>query len=594
MRRLLGFLKPHWRLVLWLGILNLALAGLLTIGPIVTKAIVDDVIDRKQLDLLPGYLLVLFGVAGIRAVSQYFYSRDRERLGQDVITDIRTALYKKLLALSYGFYDNEQTGRLMSRITSDVESTRVFLAFILIDSTLQVTVIVVMIIALLKLDPIMALIAIVPTILSGIALYMLYQRWRSIHRRIHEQNAVVSGVLQDSLAGIKVVKSFAQEEQEQGKYERTVKELRELNILANDRWYKRYPFVGSIGRFMQLALIIVGGYQVINGDITLGTLVASISFTSQMLASANSLGTQLTALGQTSTAAVRIFEMLDEPVRIKTSERPVKLSEIRGDVRFEKVNFKYATAKANALKDINLHVPAGTSLALVGATGSGKSTLVYLIGRFYDPTSGRVLVDDHDVRTLDLAELRHQIGIVAQDPLLFSASVAENIAFGQPDVTQEQIERAARLAQAHDFIVSLPDGYKSLIGERGVGLSGGQRQRIAIARAILLNPKILIMDDSMSAVDAETERLLQDAIGTVMQGRTTILIAHRMSTVQKADHIIVLRDGEIVEQGSHEGLMRGGGYYQRVLELQRMTAAESMEGVLNQTPLDIANMISNS
>ena len=584
MRRLLGFLRPHWKLVLWLIILDLGIAGFMTVGPIIIKAIVDNVIANKQVGLLPGYLAVLFIVSAIRALAQYFYGRDREQLGQVVITDIRTALYKKLLALSYGFYDNEQTGRIMSRITSDVESTRVFLAFILIDSALQVTVIVVMLISLLNLDATMAMIAIVPTIFSGITLYLLYQRWRSINRQIQEQNAVASGVLQDSLSGIKVVKSFAQEPQEQGKYEKEIKELRRLNLLANQRWHTRYPFIGALGRLMQLVLIVVGGYQVINGAISLGTLVASISFTSFMLGSANALGTQLTALGQTSTAAVRIFEMLDEPVRIKSPEHPAKLGEIHGDVRFEGVSFKYTTAKANALKNVVLHVPAGTSLALVGATGAGKSTLVHLIGRFYDPTSGRVLVDEHDVRSLNLDELRRQIGIVAQEGLLFSASIGENIALGRPDATQDDIERAARLAQAHEFISQLPEGYNTIIGERGVGLSGGQRQRVAIARAILLDPKILILDDSMSAVDAETERLLQDAIGSVMQGRTTILIAHRMSTVQKANHIIVLREGEIVEQGTHEALMRGGGYYQRVLELQHMTAAESMEDILNRVP----------
>jgi ATP-binding cassette subfamily B protein len=556
----------------------------MTVAPIVTKAIVDNVIDQKQINLLPGYLAILFGVAAARAISQYFYGRDRERLGQFIVTDIRTALYKKLLALSYGFYDNEQTGRIMSRITSDVDSTRMFLAFILVDSVLQITVIIAMLISLLTLDATMAVVAIIPAVLSGVTLYILYSRWRMINRQIHEQNAVVSGVLQDSLSGIKVVKSFAQEPQEQGKYEVSVKKLRGLVILANDRWYKRYPYIGSIPRFMQLALIVIGGMQVIHGDVTLGTLVASINFTSLMLGAANSLGTQLTALGQSSTAAVRIFEMLDEPVRIKTPANAIKLDEIRGDVRFDHVTFKYPTAKANTLKGIDLHVPAGSSLAVVGATGSGKTTLVHLIGRFYDPTSGMVQVDGHDVRTVDLDSLRSQIGIVAQDALLFSATIAENIAFGRPDATQEEIERAAKLAQAHEFIMSMPDGYQSDVGERGMGLSGGQRQRIAIARAILLNPKILIMDDSMSAVDAETERLLQDAIGSVMRGRTTVLIAHRMSTVQKADRIVVLREGEIVEQGTHEELMRGGGYYQKVLELQRMTAAESMTEVLSHAP----------
>lgn len=584
MRRLLGFLKPHWHLVLWLATLNLSLAGLMTIAPIVIKAIVDNVIDQKEIGLLPGYLGLLFGVAALRALAQFFYSRDRERLGQVVVTDIRTALYRKLLILAYSFYDNEQTGRIMARLTSDVDSTRMFLAFILIDSILQVTIVVVMLIALLTLDATMALVALVPTVISGISLYILYRRWRSINRQIFEQNAVASGVLQDSLSGVKVVKSFAQEAQEQGKYEIQIQKLRNLNILANDRWWKRYPFIGSVPRFMQLALMVIGGIQVVHGQVTLGTLVASISYTGLMLNAGNQLGTQLTALGQSSTAAVRIFEMLDEPVRIKSPEHPIHLTDIHGDVKFDHVNFKYPTAKADALRDINLHIPAGTSLALVGATGSGKSTLVHLVGRYYDPTSGSVQVDGHDVRTLNLDDLRHQIGIVAQEALLFSSTIAENIAFGSTDATQDDIERAARLAQAHEFIVALPDGYQTWLGERGLGLSGGQRQRLAIARAILLNPKILILDDSMSAVDAETERLLQDAIASVMQNRTTILIAHRMSTVQKADRIVVLRSGEIVEQGRHDELMRAGGYYQRVLELQRMTTTESMTEVLSHSP----------
>jgi len=584
MKRLIGFLKPHRRLVVWLAFLTLSLAALLTIGPIVTGAIVDEVIAAQQFDLLPPYLALLLGVAIVRALFQYFYSRDRERLGQHVVTDIRTALYRKLLALPYSFYDNEQTGRLMSRITSDVESTRIFLAFILIDSINHVTTVVVMLAALARLNLLLAAIAIIPTVASGVTLYVLYQRWHRINRRIHEQNAVVSGVLQDSLAGIKVVKSFAQEQQEEDKYLNSVRALQKLHIEANDGWYTRYPFIGAIPRLMQLALIVVGGIQVVEGVISLGTLVASISFTGLMLGAVNALGTQLTTLGQTATAAVRIFEMLDEPVTIRTPDNPVRLGEIKGDIRFENVHFKYATAKAHTLKNINLHVLAGASLAVVGATGAGKSTLVHLIGRFYDPTSGRVLVDGCDVRSVDLDELRRQIGIVAQDGLLFSATIAENIAFGRPDATREQIERAARLAQAHEFISQLPEGYDTLIGERGVGLSGGQRQRVAIARAILLDPKILILDDSMSAVDAETERLLQAAIGEVMRGRTTILIAHRLSTVQQADRIVVLQEGEIVEQGTAEELTHSGGYYQRVLELQRMTSSESMGEVLSKAP----------
>jgi ABC-type multidrug transport system fused ATPase/permease subunit len=359
---------------------------------------------------------------------------------------------------------------------------------------------------------------------------------------------------------------------------------------VQDTWNKRWAVIGSIGRFMQIALIGVGGLRVMDGMMTLGTLVAVISLSMLLLGAINSLGTQLNAFSQTATAAVRIFELLDEPVTIKSPATNAGINEGReieqssdpaalrgsprvlsGEVAFEDVSFAYPTSNAKALHDVTLRVPAGGSLAIVGETGSGKSTLVHLIGRFYDVTSGRVLVDGRDVRTYDLAELRSHIGTVAQDTLLFSASIGENISCGRPDATQEDIERAARLAQAHDFIAKLEDGYNTVVGERGIGLSGGQRQRIAIARAILLDPKILIMDDSMSALDAHTEKLLQAAIREVMKGRTTILIAHRLSTVEKADHIVVLRDGRVIEQGNHAALLSQSGYYRKVLELQRMS-----------------------
>ena len=411
----------------------------------------------------------------------------------------------------------------------------------------------------------------------------------------------MSATLQDSLAGIKVVKAFAQEEQELDKFSKVEQAVRSGNLLISDMWNKRWVFIGSLPRFMQLGLILIGGYRVMDGAISLGTLVAILSLSLLLLGAVNGLGTQLNAFSQTATAAVRIFELLDEPILIHSpiSQSPTGTGVLAdgssslilpplslqgpptwtGEIEYRGVNFAYPTAKAKTLKEINLHIPAGSSLAVVGATGSGKSTLIHLIGRFYDPTTGQVLVDGQDVRELDLKALRRQIGMVPQDTLLFSATIAENIAFGRPGATQAEIERAAQLAQAHEFILKMAEGYQTKIGERGVGLSGGQRQRVAIARAMLLDPKILILDDSMSAVDAETEKLLQAAIGTVMRGRTTILIAHRLSTVQQADRIIVLRDGEIVEQGTHAELARGSGYYRHVLEMQQMSARESVADV---------------
>ncbi|MEZ4706170.1 MAG: ABC transporter ATP-binding protein [Caldilineaceae bacterium] len=589
MLRLFDFLRPHKTLLIQLIIVNVLLSAMLTVAPLIIKLIVDQVIGAQQYNLLMPYLGLLLLITAVRAATTYFYSFGQNKLGQLVMTGVRTALYRKLLALPYSFYDKEQTGRLMSRVSSDVESTRIFLSQILIESMSHVLTILLASVAFLQQDPYLTLIAVVPILISGAAMYYAHHELTEPWTSQHERMAQMSATLQDNLAGIKVVKAFAQEEQAQGRFQDVQSEVRSGSLSITDLWSKRWALIGSVPRFMQLALIFVGGYRVMNGEISLGTLVAVLSLSLLLLGAVNALGTQLNSVSQTATAAVRIFELLDEPITIQSplpspdpiaaEQKPIprRADEWRGEIRYNNVSFIYPTAKARTLIDINLCIPAGSSLAVVGATGSGKSTLIHLIGRYYDPTSGHVQVDGRDVRSLNLTNLRSQIGMVAQDTLLFSATLAENIAFGRPGASQAEIERVAKLAQAHDFIMAMPDGYQSKIGERGAGLSGGQRQRIAIARAMLLDPRILILDDSMSAVDAETERLLQAAIASVMQGRTTILVAHRLATAQRADHIIVLRDGQIVEQGAHAELDAAGGHYHHVLEMQQMSARESLE-----------------
>ncbi len=581
MRRLLGFLRPHRKLVLYLVLANLLLSAMLTIGPLVTKAIVDDVIGAQQLQLLLPYIGAFAAVTAVRAAMTYFYAYGQNKLGQLVMSDVRAALYRKMLALQFAFYDREQTGRLMSRISSDVESTRIFLSQILVESANHTTTIALAGIAMLFQDPLLALIALLPVLASGFGLFFSHKSLREPWSKQHERFARMSAALQDSLSGIKVVKAFAQEAQESDKFGQRVVDVKNGNIVIQDAWNKRWVLVGSIGRFMQLALFGIGGYRVMNGDITLGALVAVISLSLLLLGAINALGTQLNAFSQTATASVRIFELLDEPVTIRNNrENPPDpdVAPMLGELIFRDVSFSYAGAKGPALQHIDVRVPAGSSLGIVGATGSGKTTLINLIGRFYDPTRGAVLIDGVDLRDYDLGALRRQIGFVAQDNLLFSATIAENIAFGRPDATREEIERAARLAQAHEFIIRMENGYDTRIGERGVGLSGGQRQRVAIARAFLLDPRILILDDSMSALDAQTEKLLQGAVAEVMRGRTTILIAHRLSTVERADHIIVLKDGAIVEQGTHAQLLAAGGHYHNLLALQRMSLDEDATG----------------
>jgi ATP-binding cassette subfamily B multidrug efflux pump len=580
MLRLLTFLIPHRRLVVALMLANFLLSALLIVTPLVIKAIVDDVIGAQQTHLLLPYLGALLGVTILRSAAAYFYSYGQNKLGQLLMTDVRTKLYQKLLVLPYSFYDREQTGRLISRLSSDVESTRLFLSQILIESLNHTTTIVLVTAAMFGQDIGLAFLIAGPMVASGVGLYLAHRRLSGPWAQQHERFAKMSAKLQDILAGIKVVKAFAQEPQEVSKFMAAVHDVRKGNLQIGDLWNKYWSVLGSVGRFVQLLLIGVGGYGVMSGALSVGALVAMLSLSMLLLGAVNALGTQLSAFSQTATAAARIFELLDEPVAIKSPTHPRRLPRpLRGEIKFEAVSFRYPTSNTLALQDVTLHIPAGSSLALVGATGSGKSTLVQLIGRFYDPTAGRVLIDGCDVRTLDLAELRQQIGMVTQDALLFSATIAENIAFGRPNASRADIEQAAKLAQAHEFITKLPHGYDTLVGERGVGLSGGQRQRIAIARAILLDPRILILDDSMSALDAETEKLLQAAIRSVMRGRTTILIAHRLSTVEQADQIAVLQQGRIVELGTHESLMRSSSYYRRVLEIQQMNAAAPMLNV---------------
>ena len=582
MLRLLRFLIPHRKFVASLIFLNILLSAVLTVAPLVIKTIVDEVIGRQQQQLLVPYLGLLLMVTTVRTITVYFYSLRQNMLGQFVMTDVRTALYKKLLALPYSFYDREQTGRLMSRISSDVESTRIFLSQILTESLSHTLTISFASIALSSQDQLLFTIAVFPILASGFAMYLLHRKLTRPWLLQHEQSAAMSSVLQDSLSGIKVVKAFAHESQTQEKFETAHMTLRKGNLLIQDTWNLRWSVIGSVPRFMQLALFLVGGNRVMAGDISLGTLVAVVSLSLLLLGAMNSLGSQLNGFSQTATAATRIFELLDEPVVLNprssisdtfnsnsTKSRSPHWN-CTGDIEYQQINFSYPSSKHNALTGINLKIPAGSSLAVVGATGSGKTTLLQLLGRFYDPTGGQVLVDGHDVSTLDPTQLRQQIGIVSQDTLLFSATVADNIAFGQPDASQQDIEHAAKIAQAHEFIVQMAAGYQTRIGERGVGLSGGQRQRIAIARAILLNPKILLLDDSMSAVDSETEVMLQTAIKQAMIGRTTLLVAHRLSTSQTANKIIVLREGRIVEEGTHATLAASGGYYQHVLSMQQM------------------------
>ncbi|MGE5599283.1 MAG: ABC transporter ATP-binding protein [Bacteroidota bacterium] len=574
MKRLLSFLRPHKRLFCCLLVLNFALAGISVLTPLLTKQIVDRVLLGGAYGLMPRFIAAVLGVALARAAGMFLYQYGKEILGQRILTTVRTAMYRQFLVLPYSFYDTAQTGQLMSRITHDVDAARLFLANSLIEVINLGVTIVWVYVSLSMQNPTLAWLCLLPLVAIGLAMHRMQRRLAPIWTEVHQRNAELSSVLQENLAGYRVVKAFAREEDEEERFRRVNEENRRINMKIARMWTSMQSAMSFTNRGIQLGVLGIGGYLAITDRITPGTLVASLSLVRMLIGPIVQLSNQANVFSQSLAGGLRVFEILDEPRPIRSPKDPVPLPEVRGEITIEDVTFAYRGTHKHALHGVSLHIPAGTSLGLVGETGSGKSTLINLLGRFYDPDQGRVLLDGVDLRRLDLELLRRNLGFVSQEPLLFSATIKENIAFGNPDAPLEAIIEAAKLAQAHDFIMEMPYGYETKLGERGAGLSGGQKQRLAIARAFLTNPRLLVLDDCTSAVDAETEVRLKEAIDLVMRGRTTIIVANRISAVQNADRIVVLREGRVVEEGTHAELLAARGFYWRSYRLQTRRECE--------------------
>jgi ABC-type multidrug transport system fused ATPase/permease subunit len=511
------------------------------------------------------YVGLFISLVLIRAGVGHLLGPTRNRLVQTTLNDIRNAIYDAMQRLSFSFHDQTSSGELISRSTTDIwRLQEFFFACLLMAVDITVSLLVTITLIALVSGPLALITAATVFPTAGLLAYYarkLQPQWR----KVHDLHGEMTTVVQENIAGVRVVKAFAKENAEIDKFTRKRDVYLETMMRTVSYWSARVPAAQFIFGLTLPIVLWQGGREVIRGDILLGDLVKVIFY---LLAIGNRMGSigQFTNIVQNASAsAERVLEILRDPERIRSGHK--QLPATGGTVEFDRVSFEYRKEKA-ALHDVTFRAEAGKTYALVGPTGSGKSTLVHLIPRYYDATSGRVLIDGIDIRELDLSDLRARVGVIFQETFLFSASVSENIAYGRPEASLEEIERCARAAQAHEFIMELPDGYETVIGERGVSLSGGQKQRVAIARAFLMNPRFLILDDATASVDSKTEHAIQKAIVELSAGRTTFIIAHRFSTVQHADQILVLREGRLVEQGTHAELVRRAGYYSEIFEQQ--------------------------
>jgi ATP-binding cassette subfamily B protein len=527
------------------------------------------------LGMLAGVILVL---ALARAYLNYTYAVSVNLLVQQrLVVDLRGEVYDKLQRLSFRFFDANNTSSIITRVTSDVQSVRMFVDQVLIQSVIMVISLTVYVIYMVNLS--------VPLTLACLATTPLLWALSAWHTRrtqpeYAQNRLLVEKMVQtfvEGIQGIAVTKAFGREAEDRAKFETANNAVFGQQQVIFWRVSLFSPAIGFLTRINMMVLLGYGGWLVIHGQLPLGTgLVVFAGLLEQFSGQVNNVATIVNSVQQSLIGARRVFEILDAPVEVKSPPNALRRPKLQGDVRFENVSFAYSGAEA-VVRDIDLHVKPGTCVAILGATGAGKSVLMSLIPRFFDPTAGRVLIDGVDARRLELDDLRRNIGLVFQESFLFSNTVAANIAFGHPEATRDQVERAARIAAAHDFIMRLPKGYDTVLGESGNSLSGGQRQRLAIARAVLLEPSILLLDDPTAAIDSETEHEIFEALDRAIAGRTTFIVAHRLSTLRRADFIIVLENGRIVQRGTHEQLMRERGPYLHVASLQLVDNRELQE-----------------
>ena len=574
-RRYLEFVKPYrWRIIATI-IIGIIKFGIPMLIPLLIKYVIDGVIDNhtltnhdKLIRLAIALGIAVFIFAVIRPPIEYLRQYLAQWTSNKILYDIRKKLYHHLQALSARFYANNQAGQIISRVINDVEQTKDFILTGLMNIWLDCVTIVIALTIMFVLDIKLTLAAIFIFPFYILTVYFFFGRLRRLTRKRSQALAEVQGFLHERVQGMSVIKSFAIEDNEAENFDKHNRHFLH-RAFTHTRWNANsFAAINTVTDLGPLIVIGVGAYLAINGSITVGTLAAFVGYLEQLFGPLRRLVSSFTTLTQSFASMDRVFQLMDEDYDIKNNigAQPIPIE--HGNIQMNHVYFKYNEDESMILKDINLDIEQGQTVAFVGMSGGGKSTLINLIPRFYDTLKGEITIDGHNLKEFLTGSLRHQIGLVQQDNVLFSDTIRENILLGKPDATEEEIVDAAKKANAHDFIMTLSDGYDTEVGERGVKLSGGQKQRISIARIFLNNPPIIILDEATSALDLESEAIIQDALNVLSRDRTTLIVAHRLSTITHADKIVVMEDGQIVETGTHQELLEKKGAYEHLFRIQ--------------------------
>ncbi|WP_156291689.1 ABC transporter ATP-binding protein [Oceanobacillus salinisoli] len=576
-RQYMEFVKPYKWKIFWTIIVGIIKFGIPLLMPLILKYVLDDIIYPEdmtnaekltELAWIMGIAFVVFLV--LRPPIEYIRQYLAQWVGNKILYDIRDKLFDHIQKLSLKFYSKTKTGEIISRVINDVEQTKNFVMTGLMNVWLDLVTILIAIGIMLTMDIGMTIVSIILFPLFGFSIKYFYGELRRLTRERSQALAEVQGHLHERVQGIPVTRSFALEEYEQGQFGKRNDEFLHRAMKHVDWNAKTFAVTNTITDLAPLLVVAFGGYQVISGNISIGTLVAFVGYMERVYSPLRRLINSSTTLVQAIASIDRVMEFMNEKYDVKDKTNAKELGRLDGDIDIENVSFRYDEDENQVLKNVNLKVEKGETIAFVGMSGGGKSTIVSLIPRFYDVTEGSIKVDGIDIRDVKARSLRNNIGMVLQDNILFSESIAVNIRMGKPDATDEEVIAAAKAANAHEFIESLPYGYGTLVGERGVKLSGGQKQRIAIARVFLKNPPILIFDEATSALDLESEHLIQETMEKLASDRTTFIVAHRLATITHADRIVVIENGEITEIGSHDELMRKQGSYYNLYQVQHL------------------------